>query len=283
MWVIYLFVFFSSVLNAEAGAPLGTHEGEYVTIAILAKDKAFALPLYLACIEQQTWPKDKTHIYIRTNNNNDATAQILREWVSRVEGKYASIKLDDSDVPERVQDYKPHEWNATRFKVLGKIRQDSLAWAKERKSHYFVADCDNFILPGTIEALFHSCQSIVAPLLKCTTSVNYSNYHFAIDNNGYYADSPAYYQVLSQEIKGLIEVPVVHCTYFIRHEVLDKLVYDDNSYRYEYVIFSDSARKQKIPQYLDNRQIYGYLTFAENDADLAKESWLQAFPVACRP
>ena len=37
---------------------------------------------------------------------------------------------------------------------------------------------------------------------------------------------------------------VVHCTYFINYNVLDKICYDDNSYRYEYVIFSDSLRKK---------------------------------------
>ena len=42
-------------------------DNEYVTIAILAKDKAHTLPLYLACIENQTWPKCNTNLYIRTN------------------------------------------------------------------------------------------------------------------------------------------------------------------------------------------------------------------------
>ena len=34
--------------------------------------------------------------------------------------------------------------------------------------------------------------------------------------------------------------------------------------RFEYVTFSDSARKNAIPQFLDNRSIYGYLTLDEN-------------------
>lgn len=116
---------------------------EFVTIAILAKDKAHILPLYLTCIENQTWPADKTYLYIRTNNNNDDTASILRHWVEKVHDRYACIYFDDSDVPEQVQNYGQHEWNAERFKVLGKIRQDSVHWAQEHNSHYFVVDCDN--------------------------------------------------------------------------------------------------------------------------------------------
>ena len=68
--------------------------------------------------------------------------------------------------------------------------------------------------------------------------------------------------ILLKEIKGCIDVPVVHCTYFIANHILDKVSYDDDSYRYEYVIFSHVLRKQNIPQYIDNRKDYGRITFA---------------------
>jgi hypothetical protein len=42
------------------------------------------------------------------------------------------------------------------------------------------------------------------------------------------------------------------------------LRYEDGSGRYEYVVFSESARKARIPQYLDNREIYGYLSLDES-------------------
>lgn len=248
-----------------------------VTIAILAKDKAHILPLYLKCIEMQNWPASKTNLYIRTNNNNDATAQILRDWVARVRDRYATVHFDDSDVPERVQDYKQHEWNSVRFKVLGKIRQDSVDWAKDHDSHYFVVDCDNFVHPDTLSAMVRTNLPIVAPFLRAADTSFYANYHAAIDAQGYMANSPFYYSVLNRDFKGLVDLPVVHCSYFIRHNVLDKIVYDDESGRYEYVIFSDVARKMNIPQYLDNRRLYGRLTFAESGDDISKEGWMSEF------
>lgn len=250
---------------------------EYVTIAILAKDKAHTLPLYLSCIEQQTWPKDKSYLYIRTNNNNDDTKNILQEWVDRVGTRYAGVFFDSTDVVEQVQNYKQHEWNSERFKVLGKIRQDSVDWSHRHRSHYFVADCDNFICPDTIEKMVETNLPIVAPLLKVDDNHFYANYHAAVDENGYYASSPFYHFILNHQIRGLIELPVVHCTYFIRHEVSDKMSYDDGSYRYEYVIFSDNARKQNITQYIDNRKMYGRITFAENQEGFEKEPWLHEF------
>lgn len=269
IFLVYLFCFSLNCIRL--------HAIDYVTIAILAKDKAHTLPLYLSCIENQTWPKEKTYLYIRTNNNNDETAKVLHEWVKKVKQSYADIYFDDSDVSDQVQVYKQHEWNAVRFKVLGKIRQESVNWAKAHHSHYFVVDCDNFIQPHTLEKLVSTQLPIVAPLLKVAEPSLYSNYHAAIDQNGYYAHSPFYQPILNLQVRGLIEMPVVHCTYFIRYDILDQIVYDDNSSRYEYVIFSDHARKKNIPQYLDNREVYGRITFAEKKEDLDKEIWLSEF------
>ena len=59
--------------------------------------------------------------------------------------------------------------------------------------------------------------------------------------------------------------------------MLDKILYDDVSSRHEYVIFSDAARKKSIPQYLDNRHIYGRISFAEDEVAFNKEVWLHEF------
>ena len=248
-----------------------------ITIAILAKDKAHTLPLYLECLERQTWPKDQTCLYVKTNNNTDETADVLKTWIAKVGHSYKKIYFDESNVDVPVEKYKQHEWNSERFTVLGKIRQDSLDWAIQQNSHYFVADCDNFIYPDAIESLYRTNLPIVAPLLKIDEYRLYSNYHAAVDESGYYRDSDYYYPIFAQLIKGLIEVPVVHCTYFINKESLPKLYYNDSSDRHEYVIFSESARLNSIPQYMDNRKLYGRLTHAETTEELKKESLLQDF------
>lgn len=268
---IKLLLFFLTALFC-----IDTHSSDRpITIAILVKDKAHTLPLYLACLEQQTWPKSKTYLYIRTNNNLDNSIEILRTWIQKVKDQYLDIFFDDSDVAEDITQYKQHEWNCLRFKVLGKIRKESMNWAHAHGSHYFVADCDNFIYPHALEAVASVNLPIVAPLLHSNCA--YSNFHAAIDANGYRIDSPFYLPLLNCEIKGLVQVPVVHCTYFVHYDVLPDMSYDDESFRYEYVIFSDTARKKNIPQYLDTRDSYGYVTFAENSTDLVKEPWFIGF------
>lgn len=269
------FTLFLSIVFLLILCDVQSKSTDCITLAILAKDKAHTLPLYLSCIEQQTWPADKTYLYIRTNNNNDETASILRQWIEKVKNRYVEIYFDDTDVVESVEKYGQHEWNAERFKVLGKIRQQSIDWALSKGSHYVAVDCDNFIKSNTIEILVKSNLPVVAPLLHSNSA--YSNFHAAVDINGYYAHSSEYFQFLNQKIKGLIEVPVVRNVYYIRNDVLDKVLYDDNSGRYEYVIFSDTLRKQGIGQYLDTRDLYGYISFAEDTSQLMKDPWLKRF------
>ena len=106
----------------------------------MAKDKAHLLPYYLKTIENQTYPASAIHLYIRTNNNNDDTAKILLGWLNRVGHRYARTVIDVTDVPENVQQYRQHEWNETRFKVLADIRQKSIEYAIANQTHYFVVD-----------------------------------------------------------------------------------------------------------------------------------------------
>ena len=97
-------------------------------------------------------------------------------------------------------------------------------------------------------------------MLKSDDDTRYSNYHAEIDSNGYYKECNLYNILYYRQIKGIIEVPVMHCTYLLKSDIISKLSYIDESGRHEYVILSECARKMGIPQYLDNRVDYGILT-----------------------
>lgn len=242
---------------------------DFVTIAILAKDKGHVLPLYLSLIENQTYPASKIKLYIRTNNNNDNTALLLEQWIEKVRDRYSEVYYDASDVEERVQEYRPHEWNNLKLQVLTRVRQESIEWAREKGTHYFIVDCDNFIVPETLAVLLNTNLPVIGPFLRNGDDRYscYSNYHFVTDENGYYKYSEHYFDIFNRKIKGLIEVEVIHCTYLVRNEVLEFVSYVDGSCRYDYVIFSDNMRKAGIPQFIDNRREYGKLTFCDTAED----------------
>jgi len=258
-----------------------TTESPRVLVAILAKQKEKSLPLFLECIEALDYPKSSIVLYIRTNNNTDGTERLLREWVDRVGHLYCNIEFNAEDVSTRVEHFGVHEWNSTRLRVLGQIRNISLARTLAYLcDFYFVADADNFIRPCTLRELVALNLPVVAPLLRTIEpSHPYSNYHAEIDANGYFEYCDQYYWILNRWVRGVIEMPVVHCTYLVRTDVIKYLTYQDGTDRYEYVIFADSARKGSVILYLDNRQVYGYITFAEghemhftkNDIERAKE------------
>ena len=158
------------------------------------------------------------------------------------------------------------------LKFWEKLEQDSIDYAIKLNAHYFVIDCDNFIIPNVIEEMFKMEQfGVIAPMLVDHKNVFYSNYHYDIDQNGYFLQSQLYNDIVTRKITGLIVVNVVHCTYFINNKYLLDVCYDDGSNRYEYVIFSDCLRKKNIKQYLDNRVFYGLVTFCENYIEFAAQ------------
>lgn len=235
-----------------------------VLISILAKEKAGFLPLYLECLYNLDYPRDRIGLYIRSNNNKDDTVDILRTYVENYGGEYYDIYQNYLDVEEKVEEYDEHEWNEVRFGVLGKIRQKSMEYAYDNGyDYYFVIDCDNFIIPETLNHLITLNKDIVGPLVALPGQM-YGNFHHCIDEDGYYIDCDEYQAIRNRWMKGQILVNVIHCTYLINTDVIPKLTYLDGTDRHEYVIFSNSCRDNNIDQYIDNTKVWGYLTFHPN-------------------
>lgn len=253
----------------KAGKVCGMSE-PVVFVAILAKEKQATLPYYLETLNNWDYPKDRMHIYIRTNNNTDATEKILQDWVRDHGHQYMSVLMDYTDVPHDLESLGVHEWTAIRFSTLAAIRQKSVQLAQQfNADYYFVSDVDNYLFPHTLSELIHTGVSAVAPMLHYANGPDedpraYSNFHNIANEYGYYQDNPAYFAIVEQRITGLIAVDVMHCTYLLHKSVFEKCNYFDGTEDYEYVIFSRVLRRNGVQQYLDNRQVYGYLTLTEN-------------------
>ncbi len=245
-----------------------------VLIAILAKDTAHLLPEYLYCIENLAYPKERIDVYINTNNNRDNTPQMLQQWVKDNQSVYSSITYDEHMV-ENLDKTEPHEWTPQRFKVLAQIRNKSLQMAKKLGSDfYFVVDCDNFITqPETLLYLVNQDKPIIAPMLASypnDTGV-YSNYFCGVNEWGYYQHHSDYYQILHRHKIGAFVVPLVHCTYLIKASYIDQLSYTDDTDDYEFVIFSRTARKNGVTQYICNVHDFGFILRLDGNLTLQEE------------
>jgi len=268
--------------NSEPSALEGVkaQEPPKILVSILAKNKELTLPYYLETLLSWDYPKERIVLFVQTNDNRDSTKEILDTWLAINSKDYLKVIYNSKDIDPEIRDLDVHDWNPRRFRVLGAIREASLkASLDENCDFYFISDVDNYLRPETLRELVTWNKEIVAPLLRITPDNQsqgetseasstygeyYSNYHYKVDDNGYYLDAPEYYQVWNQQIKGLVSVDLVHCTYLIRSDFISKLYYLDQTDRFEYVIFSESARKSNIPQYLDNRKVWGCLTLSEN-------------------
>jgi hypothetical protein len=244
-----------------------------VLLAILARNKEHTLPYYLHCIDSLDYNKKLITVYINTNNNEDNTKEILERWVRINRHFYRSVIFENPEV-QGLSQTKPHEWTKERLKILGNIRNKSLQKAKEALSdYYFVVDCDNFITPCTLSVLIEKDKPIIAPMLQAIPEPNetYSNFFCDVNKNGYYKHHPAYFKILDKEIVGTFKVPVVHCTYLIETEYIDRLSYTDHTKAHEFVIFSRSARNNNVDQYICNEKEFGCLLHFRANLTLEEE------------
>lgn len=249
-----------------------------IVIAILAKDKGYCLDFYLHCILNQTYDKNKIHLWIRTNDNKDNTKTVLDKFVKEHGSKYLSVYYNSDNIFEGLKKYGEHEWNIERFKILGDIRQSSIDYAKEKRAHYFIADCDNFITKDTLQH-FYDLRSLkfAGPMLKLSPTMWYANFHNEATQYGYFQENSNYYPICQRKHQGLIKVDTLHCTYFIHNDILSDITYNDGSGRYEYAILAHALRKKGINQYLDNTKFFGFLFLSDQIQDtfddFIKNNW----------
>ena len=241
--------------------------------AILAKDAAKLLPMYLECLLNQTYSKEDIFLYIRTNDNNDSTAEILKEFLNQHKEDFKGVFFDDSSLNPEIKGFKTHEWNEIRFNLLGKIRQDSVEFASDNNfEFYFVSDVDNFLMPDTLESLVSLNLQAVAPMLRMAIpeetvnkyeNRNYSNFYFADENLGF-KKTPEYYDILNGKLRGVHLVDLIHCTYLLRNDVYSKVDYLIVPGKWEYKNLIISLRNHGVRTYLDSRSDYGILTMSES-------------------
>ncbi len=245
-----------------------------VLVAILARNKAHVLPRYLQCLSKQEYPKKLMSIYIKTDNNSDATREILEQWAQENKEHYKEIIFDDEAPAAQITERDPHAWTPFRFKTLAEIRNKSMQKALERGSDYYlVVDCDNFIAPCTISDLVAKDKPIIAPLLRNIPEPNdlYSNFFYSCEPNGYYKDHPNHIPILKRALVGTFKVDLVHCTYLINSKYINQLNYIDGTDDYEFIIFARIARKNGVDQYITNEKEYGVQVHFNNNVTLEEE------------
>jgi len=241
-----------------------------VVIVILVRNKAHALPNFLAFIDLLNYPKDRISLFIRSDHNVDNSTSILREWLNNVVGFYDKTNVFFNDTQDGyVGEDLMTAWPNKRMATLMRLRQESLDYARSVWADYvFFVDADNLLEnPDVLIRLMRYEKNVVAPML--ISPMAYSNWWGDMTDKLHYRRSPDYMDILHREKIGLFQVPMIHSTFLVdlRYDKSRFLTYsmDTEACKVEGIPFDDrivfafNARRNGIQFWLSNEQPFGKL------------------------
>ncbi|XP_030286984.1 LOW QUALITY PROTEIN: procollagen galactosyltransferase 1-like [Sparus aurata] len=237
-----------------------------VVIALVCRNSAHSLPLFLGTVERLDYPKDRIALWVATDHNIDNTSAILRDWLIKVQNDYHYVEWRPDDESSAFADeVGPKHWNNLRYEHVMKLRQAALDTAREIWADYLLmADCDNLLTnPDVLKKLMSENKTIVAPMLESRAA--YSNFWCGMTSQGYYKRTPAYMPIRKRERLGCFAVPMVHSTYLVdlQKEASRQLAFYPPHPEYSWalddvIVFAYSARMADVQMYLCNKETYGY-------------------------
>jgi len=241
-----------------------------VCIVILARNKAHALPNFLAFIDRLNYPKDRISLFLRSDHNVDNSSHILREWIDNVTPFYHAVNVFLNDTQAGYGGEKnTMDWPDERMGFLMRLRQEALDYARSIWSDFILyVDADNLLENSDVlTTLMRYRKTVVAPML--ISLGRYSNWWGDMTEKLYYLRSADYMDILNREKVGLFQVPMVHSTFLVdlrRSESrflsyrIDREAYKVNPIPYDdIIVFAFNARANGIQFWLSNEEPFGKL------------------------
>ncbi|XP_048505479.1 procollagen-lysine,2-oxoglutarate 5-dioxygenase isoform X1 [Athalia rosae] len=219
---------------------------------------------FLEKVYHQTYPKSKLHLFLY--NNVPYHSELVHEFVEGYSDQYKSIKqiLPEDGIPEVAARHLAMEHCQSK-KCSGYFSIDS------------EAHLDN---KNTLKLLVEQQRDIVAPLLVRPYK-SWSNFWGALTDDGYYARSTDYMQIIHNERRGLWNVPFISDCYLVNASVIN-----NKKTRPSYTVgdldpsmsFAHSNREKDIFMYVSNRLEFGHLVSADDfDIKLTNPEMYQIF------
>ncbi|XP_012233365.2 procollagen-lysine,2-oxoglutarate 5-dioxygenase isoform X2 [Linepithema humile] len=216
-----------------------------IVIAVFIEHPTPFLEEFFQAIYRQAYPKSRLHLFI--HNNVPYHENVVYDFFEKVNQEYVSAKqILPSD---------------------GITEADARKLAMEhcflkRCSGYFsidaVAHLDN---EHTLKLLVEQQRGIVAPLLIRPYKA-WSNFWGAITDDGFYARSFDYMEIIKNERRGLWNVPFVSNCYLINATIIankaTRPTYEDGDLDTE-MAFARGNRQRGLFMYVSNRLEFGHL------------------------
>ena len=220
-----------------------------VLVGLVARPDDPALPLHLACIESLEWSRSAMRVCIvlmppATDVSERASAGLpgpVQRWIDRLSSQYAGLEVQAAS------------------ELAG--GRDALLEAVHRHGCDFLlmTTACSFLRPCTLRELVALGLPVVAPMLRALApQESGANFSVDVDELGAPRACDPDHWIVERRVRGVIEVSAVTGSRLIRADIARNLRHADATGRPCGVIFADSARRAAVPQYVDNRQVYGY-------------------------
>ncbi|XP_065359671.1 glycosyltransferase 25 family member [Calliphora vicina] len=278
------------------------NEEPTVMVALMVRNKAHVLPLFLSYLERQDYPKKRMSLWIQSDFNTDDSLHILTEWLLNVEPLYHSVhKVLDASTQRHQNESSPFDWPRARFDHLISLKEQAMRDAKQIWADYiFYLDADVLLTEAhTLTHLVELRLPIVAPMLL--SEGLYSNFWCGMSSDYYYLRTDLYQDIYNVNREGIFQVPMVHSAVLVsltykgsNYLTFDRdqfLAQQENDLEYmatlgpqcrlydgpvdDIIVFAISANCSQIPLFITNEIPFGYILQPLEPSDNVSQDYKQ--------
>ncbi|KAL6257508.1 hypothetical protein P5V15_011078 [Pogonomyrmex californicus] len=216
-----------------------------ILIAIFIERPTPFLEEFFRAIYRQFYPKSKLHLFV--HNNVPYHEDVVDDFFEKIGQEYLSAKqILPSDAISEVDARKLAMEHCLLKECSGYLSVDA------------VSHLDN---EYTLKLLVEQQRGIVAPLLIRPYKA-WSNFWGAITDDGFYARSFDYMEIIKNERRGLWNVPFVSNCYLINATIIankaTRPTYENDDLDTE-MAFAQGNRRRGLFMYVSNRLEFGHL------------------------
>ncbi|XP_069940624.1 procollagen-lysine,2-oxoglutarate 5-dioxygenase 1-like isoform X2 [Cherax quadricarinatus] len=220
-----------------------------LTMGVFVEKATPFLEEFLDKIDNLLYPSSRMDLFV--HNAVEYHEEMVSGWVKAVGETFISVKYIKHD--ENIK-----EWHA---------RNAAIDYCLEHECQYlFVIDSEAQLdNPFTLKLLIEQNREIVAPMMIRPYKA-WSNFWGAITNDGFYARSMDYMEIVQSQRRGLWNVPYISSCYLMQRSLLDndkkrpsfiKNLLDPD------MALCENLREKGIFMYVSNRVDFGHLVNAD--------------------
>eukprot|EP00794_Sanderia_malayensis_P015035 gene15035-16588_t len=220
-----------------------------VLVALFIEKPTPFVPAYLERVAQLDYPKNKIDVFI--HNIDSYHSKDVDSWLEKYKNQYSSVKY-----------HGPHA-----FLKEYEARNKALTHCKKVGCDYvFTVDADVTVThTGTLRALIEQNRTVIAPMVARYEKL-WSNFWGAIGDDGFYARSDDYIDIVKYNRMGVWNVPFISKIHLIKATAIKDM--KPNVYHSEYLdadmVFSNNLRNDGVFMYITNMEYFGHLKDGDN-------------------